>query len=56
MLMNRVLFFEKFYFENLDIVEENLRNHPNDPDYVRAWQDIAETLNEIRSLKERVSQ
>lgn len=51
MLMNRLKFFETLYFEELEIIEDEMKEDPNNPEYIEQWISVAGVLNKIR--KER---
>ena len=52
MFMNRLVFFEKLYLEELENLEKEMKEHPLDMDYVSEWETLAELLAEIRKAKE----
>ncbi len=56
MFMNRLVFFEKLYLEELESLEKEMRKHPLDMDYVAEWETLAELLSEIRKAKESLKE
>ena len=49
--VNRMDFFRKIYMDELEMVEQFLLDHPEDPDYVQEWINIAEVIHKIDDYK-----
>ncbi len=52
MFKNRYLLYEELYFEELEVCEKEMEDHPLDMTYVYEWQMIAELIKEVRIAKE----
>lgn len=52
MFINKYSLYEELYLEKLEILEEEIYQHPLDMTYVYEWEMVAELIKEIRFAKE----
>jgi len=52
MFINKYSLYEELYLEELEILEEEIHQHPLDMTYVYEWEMVAELIKEIRVAKE----